>query len=52
MMTALEDTDKRLTRSGAQALTLGILSILFGITTGVLQIVNGGKLLHQRSKLK
>lgn len=51
-MTALEDTDRRLARSGAQALTLGILTILFGVTTGVLSIVSGGKLLSQRKKLK
>lgn len=51
-MTALEDTNRRLTRSGAQALTLGVLTLLFGVTTGVLNIVNGGKLLRQRKKLK
>jgi len=51
-MTALEETNKRLTRSGAEALTLGILTILFGVTTGVLSIVNGGKLLSQRKKLR
>jgi len=52
IMSALEDTNKRLTRSGAQALTLGILTLLFGVTTGVLNIVNGGKLLAQRRKLR
>ena len=51
-MSASEDTSRRLARSGAQDLTLGILMILFGVTAGVLQIVNGGKLLRQRSKLK
>ena len=51
-MTAMEDTSRRLARSGAQSLTLGILTILFGVTTGVLSIVNGGKLLRQRSKLR
>ena len=48
----MEETYTRLTRSGAQALTLGILTLVFGITTGVLGIVNGGKLLHQRKALK
>ena len=48
----MEDTYKRLTRSGAEALTLGILTLLFGVTAGVLGIVNGGKLLHQRSRLR
>ena len=52
IMSALEETSKRLTRSGAQALTLGILTLLFGVTTGVLNIVNGGKLLAQRRKLR
>ena len=51
-MTALEDINKRLTRSGALSLTLGILTILFGVTTGVLNIVSGGKLLSQRRKLR
>ena len=52
IMSALEDTNRRLARSGAQALTLGILTLLFGVTTGVLNIVNGGKLLAQRRKLR
>ena len=30
-MSALEDTNRRLTRSGAQALTLGILTLVFGV---------------------
>ena len=47
----MQDTYTRLTRAGAQALTLGILTLVFGITTGVLNIVNGGKLLHQRKAL-
>ena len=51
-MTALEDTNRRLARSGAQALTLGVLTLVFGVTTGILNIVNGGKLLRQRRKLK
>ena len=51
-MTALEDINKRLIRSGTESLTLGILTILFGVTTGVLGIVNGGKLLSQRKKLR
>lgn len=51
-MTALENTDKRLARSGAQALALGVLTIVFGVTTGVLHIINGGKLLRQRRKLR
>ena len=49
---AMKDTYTRLTRSGAQALTLGILTLIFGVTTGVLGIVNGGKLLHESKKLR
>jgi len=48
----MEETYSRLTKSGAQALTLGILTLIFGVTTGVLQIVSGGKLLHQRKRMK
>ncbi len=48
----MEDTYNRLTRSGAEALTLGILTLVFGVTVGVLGIVNGGKLLHQRKRLR
>ena len=48
----MKDTYTRLTRSGTQALTLGILTLVFGVTAGVLGIVNGGKLLHQRKALK
>ena len=48
----MEETRKRLTHAGAQSLTLGILTLVFGVTVGVLNIVNGGKLLHQRKALK
>ena len=48
----MEETRKRLTRAGAQSMTLGILTLVFGVTVGVLNIVNGGQLLHQRRALK
>lgn len=48
----MEETKKRLIRSGAQALTLGILTLAFGVTAGVLGIVNGGKLLRQSRTLR
>lgn len=41
-----------MSRSGAEALTLGILTLVFGVTTGVLGIVNGGRLLHESRKLR
>ena len=48
----MRDTRTKLTRSGAQALTLGILTLVFGVTAGVLGIVNGGKLLHEGKMLR
>ena len=48
----MEETRKRMTRAGAQSLTLGILTLVFGVAVGVLNIVNGGQLLHQRKALK
>ncbi len=48
----MEGTYRRLARSGAQDLAIGILTLLFGVTVGVLNIINGGKLLHQGRKLK
>ncbi len=49
---AMEGIYRRLARSGAQDLTIGILTLIFGVTVGVLNIVNGGKLLRQRRELK
>ena len=48
----MEETRKHLARAGAESLTLGILTLVFGVTVGVLNIVNGGQLLHQRKALK
>ena len=48
----MEETRTRLAHSGAEALTLGILTLVFGVTAGILGIVNGGKLLGQSRKLK
>ena len=48
----MEGTYRRLARSGAQDLAIGILTLVFGVTVGVLNIVNGGKLLHQRKALR
>ena len=46
----MEEICARLSRSGALALTLGILTLVFGVAAGVLGIVNGGKLLYHRSR--
>ena len=48
----MEGTYRRLARSGAQDLAIGILILGFGITIGVLNIINGGKLLRLRSFLQ
>ena len=38
-------------RSGACAITLGILTIIGGRTIGILSIITGGKLLKGKSKI-
>ena len=48
----MDATRRRLSHSGVESLTLGILTIVFGVTVGVLNIVNGGKLLRQRRSLR
>ena len=40
----MEENYARLTRSGVTALTLGIVSVVFGLAAGVLGIVTGAKL--------
>ena len=42
----MEEIYARLSRSGALALTLGIISVIFGIAVGTLGIVSGAKLLR------
>ena len=42
----MEETGSRLARAGAESLTLGVLTLVFGLSVGVLGIVNGGRLLH------
>jgi hypothetical protein len=48
----MDATRRRLSRSGVESLTLGILTVLFGVAVGVLNIVNGGKLLRQKRSLR
>ncbi|MBR6114848.1 MAG: hypothetical protein IKQ10_06640 [Oscillospiraceae bacterium] len=47
----MEELYARLSRSGAMALTLGIISVVLGIAAGVLGIINGAKLLNARRDL-
>ena len=42
----MEEIYARMTRSGVTALTLGIVSVVFGLAAGVLGIVTGAKLLR------
>ena len=43
----MDRSDRRLAGAGAMSLVLGILTVVFGLTVGVLGIVNGGRLLKQ-----
>ena len=49
---SMEETRRTLRHAGAQSLTLGVLTLVFGVTVGVLGIVNGGRLLHEQKKLR
>ena len=48
----MEESRRILRRAGAEALTLGVLTLVFGVTVGVLGIVNGGRLLHEQKQLR
>ena len=47
----MEEIRKRPGSADAEALTLGVLTLVFGLSMGVLNIVNGARLLHQRRDL-
>lgn len=42
---------KTMLKTGAGSLTVGILSIVFGVTIGTICIINGARLLRGKSKL-
>lgn len=46
-----EKTYNLVKKSGAAAITLGIIAIVAGVTVGVLSIVTGGKLLKGKSDI-
>jgi hypothetical protein len=48
----MEETRKKIAGAGAWSLVLGILTLLYGLTVGILGIVNGGRLLGQSRKLR
>lgn len=43
---------KSVTAAGAAGITCGIISILCGVTVGVIMIVSGGRLLATRRELE
>ncbi|HIR26475.1 MAG TPA: hypothetical protein IAB84_00735 [Candidatus Choladousia intestinigallinarum] len=46
-----EKTFKTITNAGAGSLAIGIITLVTGITTGVLLVVSGAKLLQSRRKV-
>ena len=48
----MDRLSRRLAAAGALSLTVGIVSIVSGVTVGVLSVVNGGALLRERKALK
>ena len=46
-----EKTYKVMRNAGAVNITLGVLSIIAGVTAGVLMIVSGAKLLANKSRI-
>ena len=47
----MERVYRRMKSAGAYNITLGVVMIVFGVTMGVLSIVNGGKLLRSRKEI-
>lgn len=46
-----EKVHKTMTWTGAMGISLGVISIVFGIAGGILMIVSGSKLITDRKKL-
>ncbi|MCR5502170.1 MAG: hypothetical protein K6F53_04120 [Lachnospiraceae bacterium] len=42
---------KTMAQTGGFSIALGVICIVTGIVVGVLTIVNGGRLLHNKSKI-
>ena len=40
---------KKVKRTGALGITIGVMALVFGIVSGILLIVNGGRLLAHKS---
>ena len=45
-----EKSYRRIKASGALNLVVGIMAVVFGVVSGILLIVNGGKLLAHKSE--
>ena len=48
----MKDISRQFFRSGALSLTLGILTIVFGVTVGVLNIISGSIQLQRGKALR
>lgn len=46
-----EKTYKTMSSAGAAALALGIITLVTGVVTGILMIVNGARLLKRKSDI-
>lgn len=46
-----EKVYKSMRGAGATNIVLGILTLIGGIASGVILLINGGKLLHNKSKV-
>lgn len=46
-----EKVYKTMTQTGGFSIALGVICIVVGLVTGVLMIVNGGRLLHNKSQI-
>lgn len=46
-----EKVYKTMKRTGAANITIGILTIVAGVSAGILLIIGGGKLLAEKSKI-
>ena len=46
-----EKTYKLMSNTGATAIAVGVITIVFGIAVGIILLVGGGKLLAGKSKL-
>ena len=46
-----EKTYKTMSRSGAGALTVGIIMMVAGLVSGIIAVVSGARLLHDKKEI-